>query len=361
MIQRRQVIKTAGAFIAWVIGSGFATGQEVLQFFSSFGYMNYAVILINLVGFIGIGYLLMVTGYDNKTESKFNQFEYFCGNKLGKFYTWLITATLLLLIPVLVAGGGATLNEYYGVNAYIGSAIMAGLVLLAYLIGFERMVKIISSLGPVIIFFSLIVGIITLFMDMEKWAEIPSYEDALAPYHAAPHWLLSGMLYLGLNFFPGSTYFTQLGYTAQSKKELKYAAILGGSALLLSITVVSTAIMLNGNATAGLDIPVLFLARKISYIFGAVFSIMLVLGIFSSCSVMMWSVCSRFSFKRKAWNTLCAVGVAVFAYLVSLLSFGKLIGTVYPIIGYIGLLFIGCVLYKGVNGITQSARATYKL
>jgi uncharacterized membrane protein YkvI len=32
----KAVIKYTGAFIAWVIGSGFATGQEALQFFSSY-------------------------------------------------------------------------------------------------------------------------------------------------------------------------------------------------------------------------------------------------------------------------------------------------------------------------------------
>ena len=30
----------AGAFIAFLIGSGFATGQEVLQYFSSYGYLG---------------------------------------------------------------------------------------------------------------------------------------------------------------------------------------------------------------------------------------------------------------------------------------------------------------------------------
>lgn len=41
------VIKYTGAFVAWVIGSGFATGQEALQFFSSYGYLSYGVLLIN--------------------------------------------------------------------------------------------------------------------------------------------------------------------------------------------------------------------------------------------------------------------------------------------------------------------------
>lgn len=347
-IKIRNVIKIASAFIAWVIGSGFATGQEVLQFFSSYGYKSYGVVVINLIGFVILGYILMNTGFENKESDPFNHFCYFCGKKMGAFYTVLITVTLMLLIPVLVAGGGATLYEYYGIPSYIGSAVIAGLVLTAYLIGFERMIKIISSIGPVVIVFSLLVGTVTLIKDIGVWSEIESYELKLQDYQSAPHWILSGLLYLGLNFFPGSTYFVQLGTSFSNRKELKYGAILGGTILILSITIMNTAIMLNGNATAGLDIPVLYLARKLSYVLGAVFSAILVLGIFSSCSVMMWSVCSRFSFQEQKHNTLCAVIIAVLAYLVSLFSFGKLIGTIYPLIGYIGILFIVCVLYKGI-------------
>ena len=40
---KKAVMKYAGAFIAWVIGSGFATGQEILQFFTSYGYYSYGV------------------------------------------------------------------------------------------------------------------------------------------------------------------------------------------------------------------------------------------------------------------------------------------------------------------------------
>lgn len=347
-IDLKSVFKIAGAFIAWTIGAGFATGQEVLQFFSSYGYRSYAAVLINLAGFMIIGYFLMKTGFEHKTDVTFNHFKYFCGKKIGTVYTWLVTGTLLLLMPVLVAGAGAALYEYYGINIYIGSAIMALSVLIAYLVGFERMVKIVSCLGPMIIAFSLIVGTITLFLDINKITEISLYEEALSRHHAAPHWFVSALLYIGLNFFPGSTYFTQLGSTASSKRELKYGAVLGGTVLILSITVMSTAIMLNGDVTAGLDIPVLYLARKISYMLGALFSIILVLGIFAPCSAMMWSVCSRFTFKKKAVNTIGAVCVAALAYSVSLFSFGTLISVFYPLVGYIGLIFIGCVLYKGV-------------
>ena len=343
----RNVIKIAGAYIAWVIGSGFATGQEVLRFFSSYGYMSYAVIGINLVGFILLGYLLMRTGFENKADAEFNHFQYFCGKKLGTCYSWLITITLLMLIPVLISGGGATLNEYYSIPKSVGSAVLAAAVLAVYLIGFEKMVNIISKLGPVIILFSLSVGFISLIKSIGNWNSIPEYAAKLEPFSAAPKWWLSGVLYLGLNFFPGSTYFTRIGIAAKSKKDLTCGAICGGTVLMLSIIIMNTAILLNGNAIAGLDIPVLYLARMISAFLGAVFSVMLVLGIFSSCSVMMWTVCSNISSKTHK-NVLTAIAVVVFGYVVSLFSFGTLISTVYPLIGYIGLIYLGCVLWKGL-------------
>lgn len=348
-ISTKNVIRIAGSMVAWSMGAGFATGQEVLQFFSSYGYKSFGVVLINLIGFILIGYFLMKAGFKHKHNKKFNHFKYFCGNKLGTFYTWLVTITLIFLIPVLIAGAGSTLNQYYGLNHYIGSAIMAILVLLAYLIGFERMISIISYLGLIMIAFLLIVGVSTLITDVSNFFNIEHYELSLTPYQPTPNWLISGLLYLGLTLFPGSTYYTKLGINASSTYEIKYGALLGGIMLVLSIGIISTAILLNGDATAGLDIPVLYLAAKISYILGTIFSVVLLLGIFSSCSAMMWSVCSRFTFKTRKGNHILAVIIAVFAYLVSLFSFGQLISTIYPIIGYIGLTFIAFVIYKSVK------------
>ena len=37
---KKTVIKIMGAYVAWVMGSGFATGQEILQFFTSYGYYS---------------------------------------------------------------------------------------------------------------------------------------------------------------------------------------------------------------------------------------------------------------------------------------------------------------------------------
>lgn len=346
---KKSVIKFAGAFIAWVIGSGFATGQEVLQFFTSYGYFSYGVVFINLVGFLFLGQVLLVTGYEHKTEIAFNHFKYFCGEKLGAFYSWLIPITLILIMPILISGAGATIYEYYGINHYIGSGVMAGMVLCAYLIGFERLIKIVSTIGPVIIIFSLFVGSITVIKDFNNFMEISKYQSILNKSQSAPHWTISSILYLSLNFLSGSSYFIELGKSSENQKDAKYGALLGAIALVLSITIMNTAILLNTKNIASLSIPVLYLAKNISYILGAVFSIVLILGMFSSCSAMMWSVCSRFTIGGKKGNYIFAGLISICTFVLGLFSFSKLVGIFYPLVGYIGLIFIGCVIYKGIK------------
>ena len=186
--------------------------------------------------------------------------------------------------------------------------------------------------------------------DFNNFTEITKYESILIESRSAPHWIISSILYLSLNFLSGSAYFTKLGISADNRKDVKYGALFGAVAIILNIAVMNTAILLNAENISTLAIPVLYLAKKISYILGAVFSIVLILGMFSSCSAMIWSVCNRFTLGGRRGNRIFAVFITIFTFVLSLFSFSELIGVFYPLVGYVGLIFIGSVIYNGKNG-----------
>lgn len=342
----KNILRCAGAFVAWVIGSGFATGQEVLQFFTSYGYKSYAIIAINLIGFLLVGTILLTKGYQHKDEPDFDQFIYYCGKKLGTFYSWLIPITLLAVMAVLISGAGATLSEYYGINHYVGALIMATAVLVTYFIGFDKLVNVLSFIGPSIIAFCLLIGTITLVKDAGNFNQIGQYEEALSTSQSSANWLISAILYVSYNFLCGSVYYTQIGKTASGIKEARIGAIVGAILLMAAITVINTSILLNGGNTASLAIPNLYLAKEISWFLGAVFSIFLVMGIFSSCSAMMWTVCQKFSTGHQKKDRFFAFGIIIGTFLMGLFPFGELVGMIYPVIGYFGVIYIGCVLFK---------------
>ncbi len=347
MEKLKNIMKYAGAFIAWVIGSGFATGQEILQFFGSYGYWSFAVVGINLLGFLLIGKVMLTKGYEHRALADFNHYEYYCGKWVGKVYAVVIPITLVLLIAVLISASGATLAQYYGVNRYLGAAMMAALVLVAYLSGFEKMIKLVSSIGPVIIVFSIFVGLYTVLRDFRSISDIQNHTAVLATYRAAPHWAISAVLYLSLNFLCGGTYYSALGASAQSYQTAKWGAIVGAVILVLTIAVMNLAIVLNAGEAGVLSVPTLYLATKISDVFGAIFTLVLMLGMFASCVTAVWSFCIGFFKTDRRKNRLFSVGTMAVCLGLGFFPFGKLMAVVYPMIGYIGLFFIACVIAKG--------------
>ena len=340
------VIKIAGAYVAWVMGSGFATGQEILQFFTSYGYTSVILIGMNLIGFLLIGPMILQAGFENGEES---HFQYFCGRRLGLFYDWFVPVSMFAGMILLISGAGATLHEYYGLNHYVGALIMAAAALTAYIAGFQRFIRVVSFIGPAIIAFTVVIGAITLFRDWGGLAFVNDYPNEMEAKQPVPFPWLSGLLYISYNLSGGSKYYSALGRSAGTVKEAFWGAIIGTIALMAAILLMNCAMLTDIGQTAVQDVPTLYLTRKISYSLGAVFSIILIMGIFSSCSAMLWTVSEKFVEQGSAKSRVFAACVCVAAFLLGLLPFAALVGRIYTILGYIGLLFAGCVIYKRIR------------
>lgn len=341
----KNVLRIMGAYVAWVMGSGFATGQEILQFFTSYGYKSFILVAINLVGFIIIGPTILEAGQKHRDDENFSQFKYFCGNNVGLFYDWFVPISMFAGMVILISGAGATLQEYYGLNHYVGALAMAVLAFVAYVAGFQRFVKVVSFIGPTIIAFTVIVGLITVFRDFDGLAMVNEAQQVMEARQPVRFWWLSGLLYIAYNLTGGSMYYTALGASTSSRKEAVYGATLGTCALMVAILLMNSAMLTDIGVAGTLGIPTLYLAKKISFVLGAVFSITLICGIFSACSAMLWTVSERFVEQGSKKSYIFAACIAVGAFLLGLLPFAELIGMIYPYLGYIGLIYVGRVAY----------------
>ena len=341
------------------MGSGFATGQEILQFFTSYGYASIALVGMNLIGFLLIGPMILQAGFENARAAKAghtrqtSHFQYFCGRTIGTFYDWFLPASMFAGMVILISGSGATLHEYYGINHFVGALIMAAAALIAYIAGFQRFVKVVSFIGPTIIAFTVFVGVVTLIRDWDGLAFVNDYPNEMQNRQPVPFPWLSGLLYISYNLSGGSKYYTALGSTAHTVKEAVWGAVIGTAALMAAILLMNCAMLTDIGQTALQDVPTLYLTKKISYSLGAVFSIILIMGIFSSCSAMLWTVSEKFVTQGSGKSYLFAACTCVAAFLLGLLPFAELVGTVYTILGYVGLIFAGFVIAKRIRTFMQ--------
>ncbi|MCL2767358.1 MAG: hypothetical protein FWE49_01310 [Synergistaceae bacterium] len=357
-VSKLNVLKFACAFTAFMIGSGFASGQEIMQFFTGFGNLGIIGAVISMILFAWSGAALMARGYEIKDtkeldhpfdhwfifKEKGNDVLYSIGKCLSVFFEYFIPFFLFLVVVIMVSGAGATFNQYFELPVQTGCLIMALFVLISVLFGLKRLIDIIGILGSLTIVFTVIIGLYAL---MKNPGGLENNGSAIAEIpKAADVWWISGILYVAYNVTGSVPFLTSMGATANSREEAKWGAIIGSVLLMISGIMLLIGQLAYANEVGKLEVPNLFLANLVAPVFGFVFSLILLSEIYSSAAPMLWVTCSKLAKEGSVANRIIIVTLTVVVYFGGQLPFGMLIGTIYPYMGYIGAFFLVCILIR---------------
>ena len=355
-VSLRNVVIFAGAYCAFSIGSGYATGQEILQFFGAFGPQGIIGCFVSMLIFAFLGGALMQKGYDLKLKYHTQVFHYYCGKYIGTFLEWVTILFLFSVVSIMIAGTGAVASEYFALPGDVGSVFMALLCILSILLGLMRLADVIGSMGPVIIFFTIGIGILTVLNANTDWAK---GWDVLYDLRSTKSWWFStydildsawfsGVLYASCMVFGSIPFLTGLGGKANSRREAFLGGFLGGVALMIASALMMAAMLCFPAEVAKLQVPNLFLAQQFAPALALIFSVILLLGIYSTAAPMFWVVINKLEqwLPNKTVKMAVTVVLGVVAYFGAQIGFGKLIGFLYPLMGQVGVLMIIVVLVK---------------
>ena len=81
----KKIIGFCGACIAFYIGAGFATMQEVMQYEASYGSRYWIVVLVTALVYIYTNISFATNGNISKIERGGEIFSLYCGKKIGAF------------------------------------------------------------------------------------------------------------------------------------------------------------------------------------------------------------------------------------------------------------------------------------
>ena len=338
------VIKYAGAYIAFEIGSGFATGQEILQFYTSYGVMSFGAALVSMVLFAWAGGSIMKIGHEADETQLRKPYQFLCGRLLGTFYEYFVLFYLFAVLAVMISGAGATIEEYCGVRYYVGGLAMALLVFVAIAFGLEKLIDIVGLMGPVIIGFSIFIAICTITANFGDLMAGNIDVKALESARPADNWWLSGILYVAYNMVSSVAFLMALGKDARSAREAAAGGITGGILLMITVIFMNFALISRLDLVEGTVVPSLKLAENISSAAGTVFVFIMLCGIFSTAAPVLWTICSNLARPGSATYLILAVLVSFDAFILGQMPFDKLVAWIYPYTGYLGIILLLCVL-----------------
>src|SRR5690625_492468 len=126
-----RILKIGFAFIGVIVGAGFASGQEILQYFTSFGTAGTLAAVVSTALFAYLGMTLANIGSRLKADSHKTAIYEISGRYLGVIVDAIIIFTLFGVGVVMIAGAGSTVNQQFGLPVFVGSIIMTVIVALA--------------------------------------------------------------------------------------------------------------------------------------------------------------------------------------------------------------------------------------
>ncbi|RIP34888.1 hypothetical protein BUZ14_06850 [Staphylococcus gallinarum] len=338
----KEVIKIAFAFVGVVVGAGFATGQEIMQFFTVHGNLSFLTVMVTGIVLTITAISVLIAGFNIKSNTyKAGLKYYFSNTLLVKFYDILLTIFILLLALIMSAGGISTLQRFFNFPITYSALLFILFIGVTLLFRFDFIVKVLGGITPFLIVLVLVVALYSIL----------SNEGSSHINFVKKGWLFDGINYGSLQIIAAFSFLFILGGNTKSKKDLSYGGLLGGVIITFLLMMINILLLLNYDSIKSSELPSLDIAFQVSPIIGKAFALMMLFVIYNTVVSFIYAFITRFSTPRSSKYYMLILLILVAVYFVSMMQFSHLVANVFPIMGYLSLvlvLFIVIKIFKNI-------------
>ncbi len=347
----KQTVTIALAFVGLLVGAGFASGQEVIQYFISFGTMGLWGVVVAGVIMCFAGAVILQMGSYFLADEHNAVFRHVAHPIVSRFLDVSTTLTLFCIGFVMIAGAGSNLEQQFGLPTWVGAALMTALVLVSGFLNVEKISQVIGAITPLIIIAVVVAGAYTLFNLPETTSGLS--EIAAQEPSALPHWLLSAVNYTAMALMLGLSMLLVIGGNSLNPKTAGYGGLVGGIVFTVLLFILAFVLFLNIEDISGADMPLLAVFANMNPAVAVIVALVIYAMIYNTAIGMFYALGKRLTAKRpEKFRSVFVIGTLA-GFLVSFLGFSNLLGWVYPVLGYIGMVMIVVMVTAWVRGRTR--------
>ncbi|MFC3419433.1 hypothetical protein ACFOLA_08110 [Salinicoccus hispanicus] len=347
----KQALKIGFAYTGVVVGAGFSTGQEILQFFTNHGSMSIFAIILSGLLVLFTGKWTADVGFDIKAESHVDSLLSIFGNIFGRIVDIVLAFFLYGVAVIMFAGAGSTFYESFGVAPWIGSLILIIAVYITLNLNFNRIVLALGAITPYLLAIVVIIAVINFLNPAVPFGEADQY----AKPEATPPgpWWWNAITYSGFTIAVAFSFLTMMGSRSDSRKVAGWGGIIGSIIIILLMFLINNGLLAQMDEVNEVQLPMLLLANGIHPVLGLLLSIAMLLVIYNTAVGMLYPFLNRFSNPGSQRYKIMLPVALVLGYILSFAGFADLVGTVYPVMGYVGLLLGIAMLVKWLRMVTR--------
>ena len=334
------------AYVGILTGAGLASGQEIMQYFISFG-------IPGLFGLLGIGILhvliggiILQLGSHYMADSHIDVLEKVSIEPVTKFMDFSLIVNCFLMGFVMIAGAGANLEQQFGFKPWVGSLICTLMIIFIGMLDFDKVTKAIGAFTPLIIALAIIGGIYTFITIKPDWQTLDKIAKT-APSAINQVWL-STINYFGLCMISGISMAFVLGGSKTNSEEAKRGGMLGGAMVAILTAIVGLTLFFNIASVKDSDIPMQIVLQNIHPYLGLIMSLVIFGMIFNSSISLFYSSARRFADTENKFRKNLIIFTLI-GFGLSFLGFKQLMSVLYPILGFLGMILTSILVIAWFN------------
>ncbi|HEX9062514.1 MAG TPA: hypothetical protein VF941_20260 [Clostridia bacterium] len=340
MKEIKNTAKVAGMYLATIIGAGFASGQEIVQFFSSYYKGGFYGILLAGILFSIIGCIVLDRVYTGRIRS----YEEFLFPSVGWVLGWIIegvsTLYVLSLFSIMLAGAGGIISTKLGISFTVSVVMVSLFSMILIMTGIRGVLALGSFISPVLVAGIVLVGLyIIMFKDVHVFNPV----SVIGPL--THNWVFSSIIYVSYNCLFSVVILCSLYPFLKTRRVAIAGGIMGGVLLCFVALVLNTALFIFYPGISK-DMPVLAIVESYSSIIAQIYTVILFLAMMVSAVTSGFCFVDRLNKRVPLDKRLVTIALCAAAVPMSNIGFSKLIGTLYPIFGYFGMFMVFVILIQ---------------
>lgn len=304
----KNVLSSVMVLVGTFIGAGFASGQEVLQYFAVFGKFGTAGIFISC---LILGFFTYCTAENINCMGEKMYIQQMCR---FKWVNWLLNCYMLLIFCTMITAFGECLNQVFHLPKIFGVILIDAITLLILHCGADGLVKLNTVVTPLVI-----LGII-LACFANNTVDVFSYNN----------FVTYAVIYTSYNIISIPFVMAGMKNMLSSKKD----AVLCSVIFSISIFVLAICILkLLQGAEPTAPIPLLEVISN-NYVYFFIFVL--------AMSMLTTAVSNGYGFVKGVGlnNKFVLMFLGIFAIIFSVFSFGFIVKYLYGFFGYMGLYIL---------------------
>ena len=333
----KKTISIILAYVGVLTGAGLASGQEIMQYFISFGKDG-------LYGLIGIGVLhifvggiVLQLGSHFVAQSHIDVLEEVSEKFVTKFMDFALILNCFLMGFVMIAGAGSNLEQQFGLAAWIGSLICTLLIIVVGMMDFEKVTKVIGFFTPLVLVFTLIGAIYTIVKANPDFEALDLLGKSMGS--SLPNIAVSTINYFGLCMISSISMAFVLGGSRTDSSQARAGGMLGGGLVAILTALVGLTLFFALNDVKDADIPMQIILNNVHPYMGLAMSLIIFGMIFNTAISLFYSAAKRLSLTEEKFKRNLVI-FTLLGFALSFMGFKKLMALLYPILGFLGLILI---------------------